>query len=59
VGTRKIAIDWSALRLEMIGKNPVAIMDITRDQLRAQPRNTSLTNPSWCERSGSQRSSPR
>jgi hypothetical protein len=37
VGTRKIAIEWSSLRLEMMGKRPVATIDITRDQLRAAP----------------------
>jgi hypothetical protein len=37
VGTRKIAIEWSALRLEMMGTHAVAIMDIERDQLRAAP----------------------
>jgi hypothetical protein len=37
VGTRKIAIAWSALHLETMGKQAVAIIDITRDQLRAAP----------------------
>lgn len=37
MGTRKIAIDWSVLRLETSAKQPVAILDMTRDQLRAAP----------------------
>src|SRR5215831_16562419 len=37
MGSRKIAIDWSALRLENQGKQTVAILDMTRDQLRAAP----------------------
>lgn len=40
VGTRKIAIEWSALRLATMGKQVVAIIDITRDQLRAAPEYT-------------------
>jgi hypothetical protein len=37
MGTRKIAIEWSALRLETTGKQTVAILDMPRDQLRAAP----------------------
>ena len=37
MGSRKIAIEWSALRLENQGKQTVAILDMTRDQLRAAP----------------------
>ena len=36
IGTRKIAIEWSALRIE-VDKSPVAILDVTREQLRAAP----------------------
>lgn len=34
IGTRKIAVEWSALRVEA-DKSPVAILDVTREQLRA------------------------
>jgi PRC-barrel domain len=34
IGTRKIAIDWSALRFETEEKQLFAILDIPRDQLR-------------------------
>src|SRR5262252_3862525 len=37
MGSRKIAIEWSALRLETQAKHTVAILDMTRDQLRAAP----------------------
>jgi len=37
MGTRKIAIEWPALRLETSGKQIVAILDMPRDQLRAAP----------------------
>jgi hypothetical protein len=37
IGTRKIAVAWSALRFESEGKKPVVIVDLTRDQLRASP----------------------
>jgi PRC-barrel domain len=37
MGSRKIAIEWSALRLENHGKQTLAILDMTRDQLRAAP----------------------
>src|ERR1051326_5714217 len=36
IGTRKIAIEWSALRIEA-DKSPVAILDVTREQLRVAP----------------------
>lgn len=37
LGTRKVAVDWAALRFEKAGKEPVAIAEITRDQLRLVP----------------------
>jgi hypothetical protein len=37
MGTRKIAIEWSALHLETATKQTVAVLDMTRDQLRAAP----------------------
>ncbi|MBO0742716.1 MAG: PRC-barrel domain-containing protein [Hyphomicrobiaceae bacterium] len=37
MGSRKIAIEWSALRLENQGKQTIAILDMTPDQLRAAP----------------------
>lgn len=37
IGTRKIAIEWSALRFESGGKQPQVILDMTRDQLRKAP----------------------
>jgi hypothetical protein len=37
MGTRKIAIEWSALRLETTAKQTIAVLDMTRDQLRAAP----------------------
>src|SRR5207244_11769995 len=36
IGTRKIAVEWSALRFEGDGKQPV-IVEMTRDQLRVAP----------------------
>lgn len=36
IGTRKIAVDWSALRFEGDGKT-VVIVEMTRDQLRIAP----------------------
>jgi hypothetical protein len=36
IGTRKIAVEWSALRIEA-DKSPVAILDVTREQLRVTP----------------------
>jgi hypothetical protein len=37
IGTRKIAVEWSALRFESDGKENAIIVDVTRDQLRAAP----------------------
>lgn len=37
LGTRKVAVDWTALRFEKAGKEPVATAEITRDQLRLAP----------------------
>jgi PRC-barrel domain protein len=37
IGTRKIAVEWPALSFENDGKQPVAIVDMTRDQLRVAP----------------------
>ncbi len=37
IGTRKIAVEWSALRFESTGKQPVILVDVTRDQLRRAP----------------------
>jgi hypothetical protein len=37
IGTRKIAVEWSALRFESDGKQPVVIVELTRDQLRVAP----------------------
>ena len=37
IGTRKIAVEWSALRFESDGKQTVVIVDLTRDQLRVAP----------------------
>ena len=37
IGTRKIAVEWSALRIEA-DKSPVAILDVTREQLRVGSR---------------------
>src|SRR5436190_4971847 len=36
IGTRKIAVEWSALRIET-DKSPVAILDVTGEQLRVAP----------------------
>jgi hypothetical protein len=36
IGTRKIAVEWSALRIE-VDKSPVAILEVTREQLRVAP----------------------
>jgi hypothetical protein len=35
IGTRKIAVEWSALRLDKDGQSLVAMIDIPRDQLRS------------------------
>lgn len=37
IGTRKIAVEWRALQFEGLDKQPVAIVDVTRDQLRVAP----------------------
>ena len=37
IGTRKIAVEWPALRFEVEGKQPQVILDMTRDQLRKAP----------------------
>jgi hypothetical protein len=37
IGTRKIAVDWSALRFGGDGKRSTVIVDLTRDQLRVAP----------------------
>jgi PRC-barrel domain len=37
IGTRKIAVEWSALRFERDGKRTMVIVDLTRDQLRVAP----------------------
>jgi PRC-barrel domain len=37
VGTRKIAIDWRALRFDLGEKKNVIALDLGRDQLKAAP----------------------
>jgi PRC-barrel domain len=37
IGTRKIAVEWSALRFEGEGKQPAILLEMTRDQLRRAP----------------------
>jgi hypothetical protein len=37
IGTRKIAVEWPALRFESAGKQSVILVDVTRDQLRRAP----------------------
>lgn len=37
VGTRKIAIDWSALRFDLGEKKSVIVLDLAREQLRTAP----------------------
>jgi hypothetical protein len=37
IGTRKIAVEWSALRFEPYGRKTTVIVDLTRDQLRVAP----------------------
>jgi hypothetical protein len=37
IGTRKIAVEWSALRFDASGKQPVVILEMNREQLRAAP----------------------
>jgi hypothetical protein len=37
IGTRKIAVEWSALSFVNDGKQPVVIVEMTRNQLRVAP----------------------
>lgn len=37
IGTRKIAVDWSAISFEKDGKRTIVIVDLSRDQLRLAP----------------------
>ena len=37
IGTRKIAVEWSALTFQSDGRQPVVIVEMTRDQLRVAP----------------------
>jgi hypothetical protein len=37
IGTRKIAVDWSAISFENDGKRTIVIVDLSRDQLRMAP----------------------
>jgi hypothetical protein len=37
IGTRKIAVEWPALSFVNDGKQPVVIVELTRDQLRVAP----------------------
>jgi hypothetical protein len=37
IGTRKIAVEWSALHFEHDGRKPVVIVELTRDELRVAP----------------------
>ena len=37
IGTRKIAVEWPALRFDTDRKQPAVIVDVTRDQLRVAP----------------------
>jgi hypothetical protein len=37
IGTRKIAVEWSALRFEQDARKSVVIVELTRDQLRVAP----------------------
>lgn len=37
IGTRKIAVEWSALRFELPGDRGMITVDVTREQLRAAP----------------------
>lgn len=39
LGTRKVAVEWAALRFQSTGKAPIATAEITRDQLRLAPEN--------------------
>lgn len=37
IGSRKIAVEWSALRFETRGQNPIVILEMGREQLRLAP----------------------
>jgi hypothetical protein len=37
IGTRKIAVEWSAMRFEGDGKRTRVVVELTRDQLRVSP----------------------
>jgi PRC-barrel domain len=37
IGTRKIAVEWSALSFESDGRHPVIVVDMTRNRLRVAP----------------------
>ena len=37
VGSRKIAVDWSALRFDLDEKRELVILELTRDQVKAAP----------------------
>jgi len=37
IGTRKIAVDWSAISFGNDGKRTIVIVDLSRDQLRLAP----------------------
>ena len=37
VGTRKIAIDWHALRFDAVGTKETVVADLDRDQIKAAP----------------------
>lgn len=45
VGTRKIAIDWSALRFDLGEKKNVIALDIGREQLKAAPEYKNSDKP--------------
>jgi hypothetical protein len=45
VGTRKIAIDWSALRFDMGDKKNVIALEIGREQLQAAPEYKGADQP--------------
>ena len=37
VGSRKIAVDWSALRFDLDEKRDLVVLELTRDQVKAAP----------------------
>jgi hypothetical protein len=37
VGSRRVAVDWSALRIAPAGKDEPITLDLTRDQIKAAP----------------------